>query len=1609
MNKDIAIIGMAGRFPDARNLEELFDNLKNGADSVRDISHSRIKNTTLPPEKDYITCGYLEDIDVFDYELFNIPLGEAQTMDPHQRLLLETVYQTFENAGYNIDHVKRSNTAVFVADAELEYYRHADEFVPTLSTGNTKAFLASRISRQFDLCGGVMTVDTSCSSSLVALHLACTELIVGDADYALVCAANLNLFPYKSTMVGLGLESPDGKSRAFSAQAGGMSVGEAVACVLLKPLDKAVHNQNIIHAVIKSSAINCNAGRAASLTAPDSFSQAEVIKKAWRKAGVAPQSIGFIEAHGSGTELGDNIEVGGLDLAFKSVTPDLKICPISTIKSNIGHTRSAAGLVGLLKVVLSLRHKVLFPTIHFDAPNPLINFDKSSVYVNTEYTPWQSYNDTPRYAGISSVGLSGTNCHVVMQEAPASDTGSCMPETSGPYLVTVSSKSATGLKNNLDALVGYLHKHPDLSFRDVAYTLAHGRKHYGHRFACLASDAAALETQLASFPTSISGNTGIDKLIYIFSDGSEVPGTLLAECRAYNVFDTAYSECLLLAPALTAHVASFAFQLAFYRLLAAFGVTTHHVLSIGIGKLVVGVISGELTLKEGVRAAGQYRAEQINDIAARVQALIGRESAHGHVAFLELNPMPYLQPLLAEEAALKQQTGITTFGFQPGKTWAAFLKDLYLAGLDLSFSLLQGQRVELAGYQLAQTRCWIRESVRSALHDPSLLFSRSETLPVITGASEAATYIAELWAAELNVRQLSPDLNFFDLGGDSIKCTRIINKINRYFNIRLDFEDAFDYPTLRALSEFVEQQWTTEAKLTSYWQAVLKVESLAPGDNFFDLGGHSLLANQVLARVRKNLGVDLNFEEFFQNPTIRALASLIDAAVRRNGRNHDYIDLVKIEPQEYYEASHGQKRIWLTSQVTEGSIAYNEQGVYLLTGPLDMSCLQRAFRSLMMRHESLRTTFRSEGVLMQKINNFDDLGFTVEYHDLRGTVTQETLVRKMIDQDAARPFNLEKGPLIRAKVIQRADAQYVCILNLHHIITDGWSARVLIDDLLHYYNGYRQGDSVTLPELPVQYKDYTAWQNNLLSGQHLEAHRRFWLDELGGDLPVINLPADYPRPALKTYNGHYATFTLDQQTRDGLLTLSRETGTTLFMVLLASVKALLYTSTRQTDMIVGSPVAGRDHLNLENQVGFYVNMLALRTRFSHNDSFISLLTRVKESTLKAFDHKLYPFDRIVEDLSLKRDFSRSPLFDIAVVLQNTASKSGSYSSAPVMDGITISEYDATATISKYDLALKFTETVGGMSVGVEYNTDLFTFLTIRQLISAYQQVVAAVLTDRYVALNELSAGSAENATYLKHFLEEKAYWRGVARLGEDTSMKRTATTHETIIAKRDVVTLALTEQETALLTTDVNTIFNTKIEEILLAALSICIRNCFGEEKAFIAVQRDIRSQNEIAGTGEQLDQFYPVVLDNSHYIDAKKHINEVKEYLRKVPGQGEGYGVLKHLLQGSVDERRIFQFRPQLSFAYGSELTVSSWLSAAAATFDFAVGAFQKDRCLTISLSYDADLLPMENMQRFLDSFRNELVRLISLCAEQDERVFSPSDFTYKGLSIEELEDLLN
>ncbi|XKK62170.1 polyketide synthase [Streptomyces sp. ARC32] len=484
-DSDVAIIGMACRFPGADSVDRFWDVLSQGRETLTRYTDEELLAAGVPPARladpRYVKAAQtVPGTDLFDSGLFQFTQDEAEILDPQHRVFLECSLEALERAGYDPERTDAQigvyagagmNTYLlhnlgerYRAASSVDHYR--------LMLANDKDFLATRVSYKLNLTGPSVNVNTACSTSLVALHTACLALIGGECDMALVGAVHLNPpgqgYQYQEGMI----FSPDGHCRAFDADARGTVIGSGAGAVVLKRLKEALADGDWIHAVVKGSAINNDGSGKTGYTAPSISGQAAVVADAQEVADVEPETIGYVEAHGTGTPLGDPIEVAALTEAFREGTDRSGYCALGSVKTNIGHLDTAAGMAGLIKTALMLEHRTLVPSLHFSEPNPDIDFAAGPFFVNTEKTEWKS-GTGPLRAGVSSFGIGGTNAHVILEEGPARGRA---PQESRPELLVLSARSEDALEQAATALARHLRSHPGLDPAAVAQTLGLGRR-----------------------------------------------------------------------------------------------------------------------------------------------------------------------------------------------------------------------------------------------------------------------------------------------------------------------------------------------------------------------------------------------------------------------------------------------------------------------------------------------------------------------------------------------------------------------------------------------------------------------------------------------------------------------------------------------------------------------------------------------------------------------------------------------------------------------------------------------------------------------------------------------------------------------------------------------------------------------------------------------------------------------------------------------------------------------------------------------------------------------------------------------------------------------------
>jgi polyketide synthase PksN len=509
--KEIAIIGLAGKYPQAENLQEFWRNLQNARDCITEIPSERWDNKLYyDPDQNKLGKsyskwgGFIADVDKFDPLFFNISPKEAALIDPQERLFLEAAWETIEDAGYNKERLAASRVGVFVGVMWGHYELFGAESIlrgETTVSSSSHASIANRVSYFLDFHGPSIAIDTMCSSSLTAIHLACEELRKGEIDAAIAGGVNVTIHPYKYLSLSQGkFVASDGKCRSFGKGGDGYVPGEGVGAVLLKPLENALRDGDQVYAVIKSSTVN-HGGKTNGYTVPNPNAQADLILDALKKANIDPRTLSYVETHGTGTSLGDPIEITGLLKAFEGCTQEKQFCPIGSVKSNIGHLESAAGIAAVTKAVLQMRHKQLVPSLHADPLNPNINFEDSPFYVQTKLTEWKHTAAHPRRVGVSSFGAGGSNAHLILEEYADAREPERVSQVMAPEAFVLSARDQGALCRYAEKVVRFLEDGLDASLANMAYTSQVGRTPMDARLVIIASSLDHLKGKLNQWIT----------------------------------------------------------------------------------------------------------------------------------------------------------------------------------------------------------------------------------------------------------------------------------------------------------------------------------------------------------------------------------------------------------------------------------------------------------------------------------------------------------------------------------------------------------------------------------------------------------------------------------------------------------------------------------------------------------------------------------------------------------------------------------------------------------------------------------------------------------------------------------------------------------------------------------------------------------------------------------------------------------------------------------------------------------------------------------------------------------------------------------------------------
>ncbi|HEU4834404.1 MAG TPA: amino acid adenylation domain-containing protein, partial [Pyrinomonadaceae bacterium] len=739
----------------------------------------------------------------------------------------------------------------------------------------------------------------------------------------------------------------------------------------------------------------------------------------------------------------------------------------------------------------------------------------------------------------------------------------------------------------------------------------------------------------------------------------------------------------------------------------------------------------EVARYAGQLVGGRYQGEQVECRLRRLSEVIAEESIE-RIDLLKLD---------VEKSESDVLEGIEERDWEKIRQLVVEVHDL-----DGRLERMQ-QMLEARGYvvEVEQDAGLVGTNIHS-------LYARRIDVDHVGASAAPQTPLARLWSQPPEADEI--DVNAADLRRHlrerlpEYMVPQVIVKLPRMPLSRHGKVDRKRLPAPEEIAsdETVEQGLAlsaVEELLTGIWGEVLQLKRVGRDDNFFELGGHSLLATQVMSRVREAFEVEVPLRELFERPTIRELGESIERELGK-GVGVEVPPIVSVDREQQLPLSFAQQRLWFFDQMEPGSDFYNVPAAVRLTGSLDVEALERTLTEVVRRHEVLRTTFASEdGRPVQVIHPAATVELPlIELSHLQ-VEEREDKVRQLAQAEAAQPFDLSHGPLLRAQLLRLSQSEHVVLFNMHHIVSDGWSIAVLIKEVGALYTAFAAGEPVPLEDLSIQYADFALWQRDYLSGDRLEQQLDYWRRQLHDAPTLLDLPADHPRPAVQGYSGALHTFSLPAELSESLKELSRRKGATLYMTLLAAFSNLLQRYTHAEELLIGTPIAGRNHREIEELIGIFINTLVLRVDLSSDPSFRELLQRVRRVCLEAHANQDVPFEKIVEELQPERSLSHTPFFQVMFVLQNTPQAEFK------LPGLRLNQIEIRREIAKFDLVLDVRESAAGIEGIFEYNTDLFESRTIERMTTHLVTLLEAIVTDPEQRLSVLPLLTAAEEQQLK--------------------------------------------------------------------------------------------------------------------------------------------------------------------------------------------------------------------------------------------------------------------
>ena len=1335
---EVAIIGMACRVPGANSVKEFWKNLENGIESIQDM-----------PEKPGLIAkaANIDEYLAFDAPFFGYTAREAQSMDPQHRHFMELVVEALDDAGCT----QGEQVGLYAGQGESVYYLHQifkDEALEKdlgdyqVRINNEKDFLTTKISYKLNLTGPSLNIQTACSSSLVAVHVAIGQLMAEECEVAVAGGISLEQregYQYKKGMI----ESSDGRCRPFDQEANGTVISSGGGVIVLKPLAKALEDKNQIYAVIKGTAINNDGGMNHKIgyTAPSSQGQAEAIRRALKRSQIDPSTISYVEAHGTGTKIGDPIELFALHEVFSEFQKKENSIAIGSVKSNIGHTDAAAGIIGLIKTALALIHGKIPPSLHFKAWNPEIQRFNKLFHVPQTLTSWTS---EPRRAGISSFGIGGTNAHAILEEAPRREKAK---STKPAQICLLSAETESSLNRYFGKLQSYL---TDESLLDLAYTLQIGRKHRKHRSFFIAEDLkepfslAAIRSYQAATPVLMFSGQGSQYInmaadLYraepVFADTVDQCCKLLKE----DIFSTIFANPLdnnaseKLKQTQYAQPSLFIIAYAMSQLLLSLGLKPKALIGHSVGEYVAAAVSkifswedalqlvalrGKLmqSAKPGAMLSIQISVEKVMEILPITLDLSVVNGPNLCVVSGEIPEIRAFSTFLASQQI--EHTLLHTSHAFHSRMMEPILEEFEKALSSVKrnepqIPILSNTTGDWLSSDQAKAASYWRDHIRK----PVLFYQGIRKIkekwntPLFIETGPGRTLSALVKQIDdhsvhtiRHPKQKESDYGVF---------LQALGEIWQ-FGIDLDWKQfhrnegghlislppyAFDHQEYSLIpQEKKDETSITQMKdpLEEIWKGVLGVKTIRAFDHFFELGGHSLLAAQLVRRIQETFQIGLEIREVFQNPTFEEMRLLIQKKTSQS------------------LLSSQQKALWILQEIHGNKFnAYNESLLFEIKGAISIPILEQAIKSLMERHEILRV----------RIAVGEDGAPYQASEIIEADIKEEGEILEEIE----KTFALSKGPLFRVRVIKNH-----LLFVFHHTIIDGASLRIFTQELSEVYNALIDK---RIPNLTPSksYREYVEHQRKFFETEEYRKKIEFWKKNLAG-CQEINLTQNRPRKHVFSYEGDKHFFRIERELALKIKAFAKQEKSTLFNLFLAALSLLLSRYSRQDDVLVGAPMLNRPGTEYLNTLGFFTNTVVLRNLINQAHCFREHLREVSLNTLSAYEHQDIPFDHLVSHLNIERDASRNPLVQVLLLVVNQ-------NSHPKLQfkGISTQIIHRTAhPIAKMDLSLGVFEQEEMLEGYYEYSTDIFQKETVIQFAKNLEDLLAKVIEEPEKPLKNLS-------------------------------------------------------------------------------------------------------------------------------------------------------------------------------------------------------------------------------------------------------------------------------